>query len=160
MLSFDRLVGFAGKSKNKNFAEKVNLALRRTAHAGQQDRLPGVQPSPRQAVRGLQGVAAPGGLRPERRAADRRGLAGPPGRLRHGADVVPAVAPGEPRAGQGDERSWQIDAEEAGRVPGRTGPGAGDRAAASGADLKRRDRATPDRPVGNRPLGGRVGEAA
>ena len=32
MLSFDRLVGFAGKSKNKNFAEKVNLALRRTAH--------------------------------------------------------------------------------------------------------------------------------
>lgn len=32
MLSFDRLIGFAGKSKNKNFAEKVNLALRRTAH--------------------------------------------------------------------------------------------------------------------------------
>jgi hypothetical protein len=32
MLSFDRLVGFAGKSKNKNFTEKVNLALRRTAH--------------------------------------------------------------------------------------------------------------------------------
>jgi DNA-binding winged helix-turn-helix (wHTH) protein len=32
MLSFDRLVGFVGKSKNKNFAEKVNLALRRTAH--------------------------------------------------------------------------------------------------------------------------------
>jgi DNA-binding winged helix-turn-helix (wHTH) protein len=32
MLSFDRLIGFAGNSKNKNFAEKVNLALRRTAH--------------------------------------------------------------------------------------------------------------------------------
>jgi Transcriptional regulatory protein, C terminal len=32
MLSFDRLVGFAGNSKRKNFAEKVNLALRRTAH--------------------------------------------------------------------------------------------------------------------------------
>lgn len=32
MLSFDRLVGFAGNSKSKNFAEKVNLALRRTAH--------------------------------------------------------------------------------------------------------------------------------
>lgn len=32
MLSFDRLIGFAGKSKNKNFTEKVNLALRRTAH--------------------------------------------------------------------------------------------------------------------------------
>jgi hypothetical protein len=32
MLSFDRLIGFAGNSKRKNFAEKVNLALRRTAH--------------------------------------------------------------------------------------------------------------------------------
>ena len=32
MLSFDRLIGFAGKSKNENFSEKVNLALRRTAH--------------------------------------------------------------------------------------------------------------------------------
>jgi DNA-binding winged helix-turn-helix (wHTH) protein len=32
MLSFDRLIGFAGKSKNNNFTEKVNLALRRTAH--------------------------------------------------------------------------------------------------------------------------------
>lgn len=32
MLSFDRLIGFAGNSKSKNFAEKVNLALRRTAH--------------------------------------------------------------------------------------------------------------------------------
>ena len=32
MLSFDRLIGFAGKSKNSHFSEKVNLALRRTAH--------------------------------------------------------------------------------------------------------------------------------
>jgi hypothetical protein len=32
MLSFDRLIGFAGKSKNEKFTEKVNLALRRTAH--------------------------------------------------------------------------------------------------------------------------------
>ena len=32
MLSFDRLIGFAGKSRSKHFSEKVNLALRRTAH--------------------------------------------------------------------------------------------------------------------------------
>ena len=32
MLSFDRLIGFAGNIKHKNFTEKVNLALRRTAH--------------------------------------------------------------------------------------------------------------------------------
>ena len=32
MFSFDRLIDFAGKSKDKNFTEKVNLALRRTAH--------------------------------------------------------------------------------------------------------------------------------
>ena len=32
MLSFERLIDFAGNSKSKNFSEKVNLALRRTAH--------------------------------------------------------------------------------------------------------------------------------
>jgi DNA-binding winged helix-turn-helix (wHTH) protein len=32
MLSFDRLIGFAGKSRSSHFSEKVNLALRRTAH--------------------------------------------------------------------------------------------------------------------------------
>lgn len=32
MLSFDRLVGFAVKAKSSHFSEKVNLALRRTAH--------------------------------------------------------------------------------------------------------------------------------
>jgi hypothetical protein len=32
MLSFDRLIDITGNSKNNNFPEKVNLALRRTAH--------------------------------------------------------------------------------------------------------------------------------
>ena len=32
ILSFDRLIGFAGNSKNSHFSEKANLALRRTAH--------------------------------------------------------------------------------------------------------------------------------
>ena len=32
MLSFDWLIGFAGNSKNGNFPEKVNLAIRRTVH--------------------------------------------------------------------------------------------------------------------------------
>ena len=32
MLSFDRLIGFAGKSRSSYFSGKVNLALRRTAH--------------------------------------------------------------------------------------------------------------------------------
>ena len=50
-----------------------------------------------------------------------------------GADVVPALAAGEPRAGPGDEGSGRADAEEAGRVPGRTGSAAGDRGGGTGS---------------------------
>ena len=44
-----------------------------------------------------------GGLRGRIDAATRRGSAGTPGGLRHGADVVPAIAGGLSRAGSGDE---------------------------------------------------------
>ena len=45
--------------------EPRRAALRRVADAGQPDRLPGVQPQPRPAVRSVQGDPGPGGLRGE-----------------------------------------------------------------------------------------------
>ena len=51
----------------------------------------------------------------------------------HRADVVPALAAGQPRAGPGDEGPGRADAEEAGRVPGRPGSAAGHRGGGTGS---------------------------
>ena len=84
-----------------------------------------------------------------------------PGRLQHRADVVPALAAGQPRAGPGDEGPGRIDAA-------RSGPSTGPPWIGCGA-IERRHRepksdgergTSPDRPLGARPLGGRGRQAA
>ena len=55
-------------------------------------------------------------------------------------------------------RPGRPDAAEAGRVPGRSRPTAGDRGPAPGAEVGRRAGTAPDRPVGARPMGGRGGK--
>ncbi len=149
------LKGQAAGAAGIRLAGARRAALRRVADAGQPGRLPGVQPQPRppfEAYKEILGRDVFGAASTPQAVEDVLELQAA---FNFRADVVPAVAADEPRAGPGDGGSGRPDAREAGRVPGRPGSAAGHRGAAPGAEVGRRGGTAPDRPVGARPLGGR-----
>ena len=135
-------------------------ALRRVADAGQPDRLPGVQPQPRPAVRDVQGDPGPGGLRrgsTPQAVDDLLELQAVFATERTWCQPSPLVSPERVRA---MKDRGELTPEKRAEYRAALDRLRAIEAAAPRAEIGRRERASPDRPVGARSLGGRGREAA